>query len=321
MSRSTLAFVTLMSVLCAASVPVTRADDAFTSAEFEEARLRRSWDRLGRELELREVDAKAMAHVEAFEKAEDSVEPVAGPNGRVLFYFGAQVPRVACRPLSVCDIEFEEGERLVDAFLGDQQRWQMATSVTGSGDNARQHLLIKPMAPAAIETNLVVHTDRRAYQIDLVSPADPPMRFVSFQYPKSARDLFGAALAETGRGAGQGTTGKREAFDEYRLDVEPTKLHMDYTVEAAGRRRVRKNIAWVPDRVFDDGEKTFIRLPPSVLSRERPILLVQNGAGEFGPTEYRVKGRMFVVDRVFEQAWLVLGSGRRQERVVIQREP
>lgn len=294
------------------------AEAAFDSAEYQEARLRQSWARVGRERALRAVDKVAQTHVEEFQHAEGSVEPVAGQNGRVIFLFGAQVPRVSCRPLTVCDVELEPGEQVVEFFGGDLQRWMVGVTHSGSGPSRRPHVVVKPSAPGRLETNLVVHTDRRTYHLDLVSPSEQPMRFVSFNYPEAARVRFAQALAEAER---KGEV-ESKSPGAYAIEVEPWKMHRNYSVTLEGRRRVRKRIRWAPASrdVFDDGEKTFIKLPEAILSRERPVLFVETASGEHALVEYQSKGPWLLVSRLFDRAYLVLGSGKKQERVRIERE-
>lgn len=74
---------------------------------------------------------------------------------------------------------------------------------------------------------------------------------------------------------------------------------------------------WVPTQVFDDGRQTFIRFPAGMLVREAPELFV------LGPplaelVNYRVKGNLYVVDRLFTAATLRLGQ-QDQEAVNIFR--
>jgi len=50
-----------------------------------------------------------------------------GPDGRVLFAFGAGLPTVVCAPLRVCLIELQPGEKLVgEPQIGDSVRWNVA---------------------------------------------------------------------------------------------------------------------------------------------------------------------------------------------------
>ena len=75
-----------------------------------------------------------------------------------------------------------------------------------------------------------------------------------------------------------------------------------------------------PVRVFDDGAKTYIQMPLGVQSRQAPALVIlgQDGKGEM--VNYRVKDQLYVVDRLFDHAQLILGSGKKAQKVEIARE-
>ena len=76
--------------------------------------------------------------------------------------------------------------------------------------------------------------------------------------------------------------------------------------------------AWRPIRVFDVGRQTFVEFPASIAVGEAPPLFVVRDNGEAQLVNYRVSGRVYVVDRLFDAAELRLG-GRRQKIVRIER--
>jgi type IV secretion system protein TrbG len=75
-----------------------------------------------------------------------------------------------------------------------------------------------------------------------------------------------------------------------------------------------------PVRVFDDGEKTFIQMNRDTQTREAPVLVVIGSDGKQEMVNYRVKGDMYIVDRLFDRADLILGTGKKAQRVEIERE-
>ena len=64
-----------------------------------------------------------------------------------------------------------------------------------------------------------------------------------------------------------------------------------------------------PIRVVDDGKKTYLQMTPNAAPRELPALVI---VGPKGPemVNYRVKGDMYIVDRLFERGALILGRGQ-----------
>jgi type IV secretion system protein VirB9 len=93
----------------------------------------------------------------------------------------------ATRPThQITDIALEPGEQLVGSgplSAGDTVRWVVADTESGSGDTRRVHIMVKPTRPA-IETNLIVNTDRRTYLIELRSREKPYMPSVARFYPE-----------------------------------------------------------------------------------------------------------------------------------------
>ena len=70
---------------------------------------------------------------------------------------------------------------------------------------------------------------------------------------------------------------------------------------------------WKPEAVFDDGTKTYIRMPSRF--SETPAFYILLDRKET-LTNYRVKGRYYVVDRLFDRGYLKIGA----KRVAIVRE-
>ena len=75
-----------------------------------------------------------------------------------------------------------------------------------------------------------------------------------------------------------------------------------------------------PVRVYDDGAKTYIQMPSDMQHREVPVLLILGADGKGEMTNYRVRQQTFIVDRLFDHAQLVLGSGKKSQKVEISRE-
>jgi type IV secretory pathway VirB9-like protein len=95
--------------------------------------------------------------------------------------------------------------------------------------------------------------------------------------------------------------------------ITADKLNFSYKV-TGGNDQVR------PVRVFDDGAKTYIQMPPEVQHREAPVLVVLGSDGKGEMTNYRVQEQTYVVDRLFERAQLILGVGKKAQKVEITRE-
>ena len=59
---------------------------------------------------------------------------------------------------------------------------------------------------------------------------------------------------------------------------------------------------------------------PAVKNREAPVLVIVGPDGKQEMVNYRVKEDLYIVDRLFERAALILGSGKKARKVEIQRD-
>ncbi len=254
----------------------------------------------------------ALAAVKVSEKWRgEPNQPAAGPDGRVLYSFGAGLPTVVCAPLRVCIIELQAGEHIVgEPQIGDSVRWNISPAMYGAGSDATSVIVLKPTM-AGLDTNLLIATDRRAYYLRLISKPKEYVARVAFQYPEddNARKWHQQILE-------QQIAAKEAKRDS---DASPAML----TVEKLnfGYRIVGANEHLRPVRVYDDGAKTYIQMPPEIQHREVPVLLVMGADGKGEMTNYRVRQQTYIVDRLFDHAQLVLGTGKKSQKVEISREP
>lgn len=222
--------------------------------------------------------------------------------------YGEYEPVVYCNPLRLCDIELEPGEKVIDFGSGDNLRWNFFVSVSGSeASDSKEpvhHLMITPRE-LDLTTNFIITTDRRTYNLRLVSKEKDYYPRVKFYYPHKTLERFSKlnALALEQDAGNQ----KNVCFPDLALE----DLNFDYRLET------NKKVDWKPLRVFDNGEKVFIQMPKS---QELPILLIKSaGSSNAEIVNYRSRCNYLIVDKVFDQAILVTGEGRRKKEVLISR--
>ena len=199
---------------------------------------------------------------------------------------------VITAPGRVTDIALQPGETLVAVASGDTVRWVIGDTTSGSGTEKRTHVLVKPFS-AGLATNLVITTDRRSYHIALTSIPRTAMAALSWTYPQDALiALKRAAVAA-------------EVAAPVAAGIAVEQLHFNYAV--SGDRP-----SWRPLRAFDDGRQTFIEFPATLGVGEAPPIFLLDTKGEAQLVNYRVKGRFYVVDRIFDVAELRLGTKNQQ---------
>jgi type IV secretion system protein VirB9 len=191
-------------------------------------------------------------------------------------YAPAALFELYANPNFISTILLEEGEALVNVAAGDTSRWQVSEATTEGALGARTIVLVKPAA-AGLRTNIVLVTDRRTYLVEAVSQAsDAYSAQIAWCYPRGleADAVIASAAA----------------------------LNFDYRVRVIrGARPV-----WTPVRVFDDGRRTWIEFSADTEASVLPPLFVITPEGA-ELVNYRIDGRRYMVDTVFDAAELRLG--------------
>ena len=200
--------------------------------------------------------------------------------------------RLYTAPERVSDITLQAGEKLVAVSAGDTVRWVIGDTRSGTGEDARVHVLVKPFAPG-LATNMVITTDRRAYHLALESTDRTAMAAISWTYPQDQL----VALRQQNLEA--------EAAKPVAEGVALTNLKFRYAITG-------DNPPWRPLRAWDDGNKVYIEFPARLDQGEAPPLFVVGALGDSQLVNYRVSGRHYIVDRLFAAAELRLGEKPQQ---------
>lgn len=214
-------------------------------------------------------------------------------NAAQIFPFSdGAIYQVYTAPGAVTDIALQTGETLIAVAAGDTARWVIGDTMSGSGTGKRTHLLVKPFA-AGLATNLVVTTDRRSYHLQLTATSRTAMAALSWTYPA---DQLIALRKAAEQSAAAAPIAEGMAVDS---------LHFNYRISG-------DMPAWRPLRAFDDGRQTFVEFPASIAVGEAPPLFIVGPSGDAELVNYRMRGRFYVVDRIFDIAELRLGTKKPQ---------
>ena len=219
-----------------------------------------------------------------------TLEPATGGylNSMQVYPFSeAMIYHVFTAPERVTDIVLQPGETLGAVAAGDTVRWVIGDTTSGGGDTKRTHVLVKPFT-AGLSTNLVITTDKRTYHLALTSTDRAVMSALSWIYPQDQLIALKAA-AERAR-----------AEQPVAVGLQVEQLHFNYAI--SGDQPI-----WRPLRAFDDGRQTFIEFPANLGVGEAPPLFLVDSKGTASLVNYRVQGRFYVVDRIFDTAELRLG--------------
>ena len=244
---------------------------------------------------------------------EQAFEWITGPQDpqlhgfRVMYQYGLGQASVVCAPLRICMLELDASETIVEGGLhvGDLTRWQVDMVV---GPGGRTYLVFKPSVPE-LDTTLVIITDRRVYHLRLVSHAFDYMPVVAFHYPSEPQREYPRYRAQLA------------AVRERQAEAEPPPSleGLDFGYRISPCRPARRRCAWRPQRVYTDGQRTVIDIGRDLSRTEAPALVVLTPWGDEQLVNYRMQDGRYIVDQVVDSAMLILGVGRRQQRVVITR--
>lgn len=205
---------------------------------------------------------------------------------------------VQASPQRITDIALEPGETLLSVSAGDTTRWIVGDAQSGIADNIQSHILVKPNA-ANLSTNLVIMTDRRVYHIDLKSTSRAAMASVAWRYP-----------VELTQQSSLPPPPPPAAAPPPSPVFTPETLNLRYRIDG-------DKPDWRPLSAFDDGKQVYIEMPDNLI--EAPPLSVIGDEG-LEAVNYRIRGKYYIVDRLFKKAELRLGSGWTQKRVTIIRQ-
>lgn len=293
MKQTVMASLVLMSLLCSGNV---LAKDVMSEKYFS----------INTPAPLGKTDWEALKI--AKQHNQSGAKPTSGDFGSVEFVYGHAQPTIICAPLKVTDISLQEGEKINSLQIGDTVRWALDPMVSGEGSTERVHIIVKPK-DVGLETNLIVATNKRVYNIRLKSTKNQYLPRVSFSYPEIDMARW-------------------QAVNEYKAK-EKAKATIPETKEYLGdldfNYQVEGDAPWKPVRVYNDGRKMVIELPKTALTSDVPTLLVLRDEGgvfteeESEMVNYRLQGNRFIVDQIPETVILITGVGGKQTRVVIKR--
>jgi len=219
--------------------------------------------------------------------------PAAAEDARLIerLYDAGVVVRIEGKAGVQATIRFADDEHIENVAIGDSLKWQVTP-------NKRANLLfIKPLEERAA-TNLTVVTDRHTYLFDLVaSPAHRnPLYVLAFTYPEEPEAAGQAEAGEAVQPEGPTVVELAAASDPYAV-VDPAELNFAWASKGDAKL--------LPQRIYDDGNATFLTWPAGA---PLPAILIKDHQGDEGPVNFAVRGETIVVEGVPRE--IVLRAGQ-----------
>lgn len=238
---------------------------------------------------------------ESLEKS--TIKPEHYKNGTFYYSYNENfVYEVYAQPYHLTDIVLEDGETVLGNPLlsEDESVWELTANVARNPNTGEkiQHLFIKP-AYSGLDSSFIVITDRRVYHFRLKSYKDTHMAMVKFRYPVS-KNVWATSAAENG-------VNGISVENEFVTVTNPEYLSFDYKMKYGFKKP-----EFLPKRVYDDGNRTYIVVDDVVLHKQLP--LVFNERNEI--VNYTVQKNVFIVPRLINKITLRLGS----QKVIIEKK-
>jgi len=213
--------------------------------------------------------------------AEGVLQPSDYSHGAMIYdYHPDFVYEVYTQPLRATTVSLEPGERAVETpFVSDSERFMLGAGVSYSSGVPVQHIYIKPVE-AFLEASLIINTDRRVYHIILRSYRDVYMPMVRWRYFSTGMPSSFIPPPESADSRSDSIAG-----------VDPRYLSFNYTITYGMRKPT-----WMPELIFDDGQKTYITFPDQVLQRELPAVFENRN----DVVNFRVVGKVLIIDKLVE---------------------
>lgn len=211
-------------------------------------------------------------------------------------------PIVVCAPLHLCVLQLEHGEKINNIDLGNAAHWLVSTSLVGSTQDGSYQIAVKPKFYDTA-TDMVITTNKRTYNIGLVSQQGASTHVVNFYYPQETLDN---AVQQTQQ---QTNSPLQQEIITHGTQIAIDEINFNYHLQG-------DSPSWRPTRVFDDGNKTFIQMPAISERLDLPVLyILRNKKMEM--VNYRYKKPYYIIDGLFAKAYLLSGKGNHQVRVEI----
>lgn len=236
---------------------------------------------------LKEISPSPAKIVSGYKTAKAGVQTV-------FTYSEDSMYTVYTRVNYLTSIMLQSGENITFVGGGDTARWRRATATTGSSEGEREVIYIKPTS-VNLSTNLIINTNKRTYQINLISDKSLYNPQVKWQYPED--ELMEKIKRDN----------EMKVKEENEEKVNISNLNYSYSIST-------DKYNFSPAQVFDDGVKTLIIFKENL--QELPVLYILDDSKEGYIVNYRVKaqGRQIILDRLFTKAELVLDN----KKVVIK---
>ncbi|MBF0478410.1 MAG: TrbG/VirB9 family P-type conjugative transfer protein [Candidatus Omnitrophica bacterium] len=261
----------------------TAAESGNDDAGFEDITLQT------KPIKLKLDNSATIGSPESLPESNSRSETIVTADNMVKFPYGLSQPKLICGKMRACMIELAEGEEILDASPGDTERWTYKVSYQVTNDASRPVITVKPFFGNNIETNIVIVTNKRIYDVQLksIDSGDYTPR-IGFYYPEQNASVLLPHKEH------------KDQTDSSSIKVE--QMNFDY------RLMGNKKLEWFPVMVFDDGKKVYIKMSERVKYMELPVFVGVTEKGVKEIVNYRYREPFMIIDKIFNEGMLILNN-------------
>ena len=225
------------------------------------------------------------------------------PDGTILYPYGLAQANLTAKKMMYSKIVLQEGEKIMSAAAGDTTRWNILPNYVGNATNFTPVVLVKPFM-GGLQTSLSIITDKRDYDISIQSvDSGDYMPRIGFYYPQDKADSINVGLPPD----------KIENNNSKQPKINIENIKYDYTIKGDHK------LSWYPTSVFEDGNKVFIRMPNHADHSQLPVFMTIDRSGQTEVVNYRYFKPYYVIDKIFDQGVLILGTEKYRQIIKIMK--
>lgn len=227
-------------------------------------------------------------------------------------YVEGMIYEVITSPNAITDIRLKPGETIASSPIVNDggASWQFTMGTSIENGISVQHLFVKPTI-VGLDTSMIILTNQRTYYFRIASFPKSYMTALRFRYPASSSE--GYFLEEDFNEYIENSKTAIAEADSFTVDLDT----VDYGYKI---KESKGKPAWTPQLVFSTTTKTFIQLPPSVMtSSDMPSVYVVRDNKET-LVNWRMKGNMYQIDTVITTNESIRLKSGEKEQVTITKK-
>lgn len=271
-------------------------------------------------MQARTAQGMQKALISAYQAGNlQSLPPIAGTNGEILYAFGHSLPTLVTSPMHTSIIMLQPGSHPAMATGASAAVWKISTVMAGN----QPEVLVTPYHEG-LHTDLVIPATSASgkpmnYVIDLTSDASQYTPILGFYYPgqMEVRWKNEANVAATAKAKVNAET----VATLPRLNA--SDLDFNYSVHCSGGGWFGNSDCGsiLPERVFSANGHTYIQFGPKQTEQGGiPAILGENSAGENAIINSQYRDGYYIVDSEPAKILLLAGKGSNGKVVKIIRK-